>query len=89
MQNDFCRISQHGGCCCVCTNRVEINKHPWNNTDFIKGDMSEFFAYGCALEFAEYINKEPGAQRRVIISDRMHGMCELFDPTKEFKGLLE
>jgi len=80
-----CNVPKDGECCCICTYRVTIYKHPWNLTKFLKGNMQELLAFGCAVQFVEYLNKEPGTQKKIIISDRPHGMCELFDLIKELK----
>ena len=74
-----CNISKYRSCCCVCNFHVKITKHPWNSANFIKGKTSAFFAYGCAVQFSEYlINKEGSAKPKIIIFDKVHGICELF-----------
>lgn len=70
-------------CCCNCIFQCTINLHPGNKEPF-KGAINTYIAYGCASSYvAHRIHREEGIQHKddlgsVIISDRRHGMCEMY-----------
>ena len=67
-------------CCCKCKFQVELLKHPWNKLKEARGQISETFGYGCKVfRFPEGKNKH---SRKIVFSDRKHGMCELFEGRK-------
>jgi hypothetical protein len=62
-----CEQGYQGFCCCNCSNRLEVVKHPWNEEPF-KGFMSESFGFVC-IGLAN--------EGKAVFSDRAHGMCEM------------
>ena len=63
-----------GGCCCNCTNRLTLLKHPSNKLES-KGSVGEETGlYAClAPEIIE-------GNSQAILFDKEHGYCEMHHP---------
>ena len=63
------RYSRFKTCCCICANRHNLHKHPWNN-NFGKGSFLDHMGYVCFID--------DGEKPRATYFDHEHGMCEMF-----------
>jgi len=73
-----------GFCCCRCKFQEKICCHPWNETVPFKGNMGEFFGYGCTVFLALREHDQSSTEEGIIFQESVHGVCEMF--TKEKPG---
>jgi hypothetical protein len=64
--------SWQGSCCCNCTWQKPLNQHPWNRIELFKGSIMNIIGWGCFIPDMDSIT----------VSDREHGMCEMWENKK-------
>ena len=72
-----CDKGYQGSCCCNCANQVILCKHPWNKPPYKGSIMDETGLYACIV-FGIIDNN-----KKAVIFDRKHGMCEVWTEIKE------
>ena len=67
-------------CCCNCANQIQLLKHPLNEHEIFKGQISEPTGfYLCVAD----MNADSNANRSGYVLESRHGMCEMFEPIKK------
>ena len=66
-------------CCCNCVNQIQLLKHPLNEHEVFKGQISEPSGfYLCVAD----MNADGNANRSGYVLEDRHGMCEMYEPLK-------
>jgi hypothetical protein len=64
-------------CCCNCANQIQLLKHPLNESEHFKGQISESSGfYLCVAD----MNADGNSNRSGYVLEDRHGMCEMHEP---------